>query len=100
MDARGERQVLLDREVLVERELLGHVAHPPLDLARLPEHVEAQHRAGAGVGPQQPAQHPQRGGLARAVRPEKPQMRPPSTRMAKSFTACSGPKLLFSPARR
>ncbi len=41
VDPGGEQQVFLDRQVLVERELLGHVANLALDLFGLGDDVEA-----------------------------------------------------------
>ncbi len=67
-----EREVLGDRHVLVERELLRHVAHLPADLRRaqvLPRTGELGHTTGRI---QQPAEHLDRGRLAGAVGPEQP----------------------------
>ena len=69
--ARDEVEVLLDRQVLVVAEALGHVADAPLDLGGAGAQVEAEGGAAAFVGREQPAQHADRGGLAAAVRPEK-----------------------------
>ena len=71
VDPGDELEVLGDREVLVQAELLRHVPDAPLDLGRGGADVEAERRAGALVGCQQPAQHPDRGRLAAAVRAEK-----------------------------
>ena len=62
-----EAQVLAHGEVLVEREALGHVAGLALNRLRLAREVEAEHLAMAAVRSQQPAEHAQAGGLARAV---------------------------------
>ena len=66
-----EIEVLLDRQVLVEREPLGHVADLALDTAAAADDVVAEHRPLAGVRRQKPADHADRGGLARAVGAEK-----------------------------
>ena len=71
VDAGDELQVLQDGEVLVEAEALRHVADVALDLLALGADVEAERRAAAAVGREQPAQHAQRGGLARAVGAEE-----------------------------
>src|SRR5215469_1831403 len=71
VDAGDEDEVLLDGQVLVEREPLGHVAGAALDLVGLPADVEAEAGSLAGVGVEQAAEHPERRGLARAVGPEK-----------------------------
>src|SRR6185503_19734972 len=69
--ARDELEVLAQRQVFPEREALGHVADLALDLRGLPDHVVAEAGAAAGVGLEQPADHPDRGGLAAAVGPEE-----------------------------
>ena len=51
---------------------LGDVADAAAYVLGLLDHVVAGHRRGAGRGPQQRRQHPQRGGLAGAVGPEEP----------------------------
>ena len=68
-----ERQVLADREVVVEGELLAHVADPAQQVpAAQPAGLPRQgHLAGAGF--QQPAEHLDGGGLAGAVGPQKPE---------------------------
>ncbi len=71
VDAGDEEQVLLDGQVLVEREPLRHVAGEALDLAGPRADVEAEAGALAAVGRQQPAQHPHGGGLAGAVGAEE-----------------------------
>ena len=72
VDGPEEAEVLLDREVGVERELLAHVAEPPLPrlgVAHDVETAEPLHRPGRGR--QQPGQHADRRGLARPVRAEE-----------------------------
>ena len=71
VEPRHEFQVLGNRQILVERELLGHVADLALDLQRLGPEVVAEHRALALVGRQQAAHDADRRRLARAVGPEK-----------------------------
>ena len=68
---RDEAQVLADRQVLPQRESLRHVADVALDRLRLAPDVEAEARPFAAVGRQQPAQHPDRRGLAAAVGTEE-----------------------------
>ena len=57
VDARVEVEVLAHREVVVERELLAHVADAPADLLALRRDVEAEH---AGACPRVGARRPQR----------------------------------------
>ena len=71
VEPRYEGEVLLDRQVLIEREPLGHVADLALDAGAVAADVEAEHRALAGVGGQQAADHADGGRLARAVGAEK-----------------------------
>jgi hypothetical protein len=71
VDAGAEVEILLDGQILVERETLGHVAGAALDLAALGGDVEAERLAVAAVRRQQPAQHPQRRRLARPVGAEE-----------------------------
>jgi hypothetical protein len=71
VDLAHELEVLPHREVLVEGEALGHVA----DLAAQPLGVggdpTVEHLGLAFGRPQEPAEHPDRGGLSRAVGTEK-----------------------------
>jgi len=69
--AGDEIEVFPHGHVLIERELLGHVAHMGLYQLGLLPHVEAQACAVAVVGAKQPAQHADKCGLARAVGAEK-----------------------------
>ena len=71
VEPRHEFQVLGDRQILVERELLRHVADFALDLQALGPDIVAEHRALALVGRQQAAQHADGRRLARAVRAEE-----------------------------
>ena len=71
VEAGDEVEVLLDGQVLVERELLGHVADPVLDGPALGAEVVAEHLALALVEGEQAAHHADRRGLARAVRAEE-----------------------------
>jgi len=66
-DLRGEVEILEDREILVEREALCHVADggaQPLDVAG---HLEPEQPGSAGGGQQQTEQHPQKSRFAGAV---------------------------------
>ena len=71
VEPRDEEEVLLDRQVLVERELLRHVADFALDARAVAPHVEAEHRPLAGVGRQQAADQADRRRLAGAVGAEE-----------------------------
>src|SRR6185369_6220895 len=68
---RDEVQVLAQREVVVEPELLRHVAHVAADLARLRAQVQPQAHALARIRGEQTAQHADRRRLAAAVRAEE-----------------------------
>jgi hypothetical protein len=54
-----------------QRHVAGHVGQPPVQRGGIPPRVAAEQPDGSGAGPQQAEQHPDRGRLARAVRPEK-----------------------------
>src|SRR4029077_990200 len=71
VDAGEEAKVLLHREVRIERERLGHVAHVPLDLVVLAGDVESGDLRPAAARRQQPAQHLDGRRLAGAIRTEK-----------------------------
>ena len=62
-----EVDVLFHGEIVVERELLRHVADVLADLFGILGDVEAGHGAPAGGGRQQPAEHADDGGFAGAV---------------------------------
>ncbi len=64
VQAGNEFEVFTDCQVLVERELLRHVANLVLDLQALGPEVIAEHGAFAFVGRQQPAHHADRCRLA------------------------------------
>src|SRR5262249_39013218 len=67
VEACDEFQVLAHRKILVEAEALRHVAYVTLDLVRLGADVVAEAGAATFVRREQPAQHPDGRGLARAV---------------------------------
>ena len=71
IEPRHELQVLGDRQILVEREFLRHVADFALDLQALGPDVVAEHLARAFVGRQQAAHDADGRRLAGAVRPEE-----------------------------
>ena len=71
LHAGEEQQVLAHAEVLVQRELLGHVPHPPPQGLGLRRDAQAEHLDLAGAGGQQPAQHADGGGLPGSVRAEE-----------------------------
>src|SRR5262249_56566131 len=66
-----EVEVLLNGEVLVEGEALGHVAHPAANALRVLADVEPEAGALAGVRGQEAAEHPEGGGLPAAIRAEE-----------------------------
>ena len=69
--ARVEAQVLVDAQVVVERELLRHVADDRLDPLRLDDEVDAEDGPAPPGGFEQAAEHAERRGFARPVRPEE-----------------------------
>src|SRR3982750_3948555 len=71
VDARDESEVLLDREVFVERKALRHVTRLALDRLRFPREIEAEHLAAPRIGREESAQHPKRRRLARAIGAEE-----------------------------
>src|SRR5262249_7384394 len=71
VDAAEEADVLIDREQLVEREALRHVADAPLDAFRIARDVDAADRRGARRRHEQPAEHADRRRLAGAVAAEE-----------------------------
>src|SRR5262249_37758582 len=71
VETRDEFQVLAHRQVLIETEALRHVADLALDLMRLRADVVAEAGALAFVGREQPCEHADGRGLARAVGTEK-----------------------------
>ena len=68
---RDQLQVLDRRQLVVQHRFVGHVRDDPLGLLRRPGQVDAEDRDCAAVGREQAGDHPQRGGLARAVRAEQ-----------------------------
>ena len=71
IDLGQEIEILVDRQVFVERELLRHVADPLAQGGRFPGHLEAQDERIACARREQSAEHPDRRRLARTVRPEE-----------------------------
>ena len=71
VDAAEEPDVLIDGQLLVEREALRHVADAALDAFGIAADVDAVDRGRAARRLQQPAQHADRRGLAGAVAAEK-----------------------------
>ena len=69
--ARHKVQVLADGEVVIEAELLRHVAHLALDGGGVFEDVQPQATAAAAVRREQAAEHAYGGGLAAAIGPQK-----------------------------
>jgi hypothetical protein len=66
-----EAQVLLGRELLVQRLLLEDQADPPADLGPLPDDVEAGDPGGPGGGVADGAEHLDGGGLPGPVGPQE-----------------------------
>src|SRR4029078_461757 len=66
-----ELDVLLDREVVVERKLLRHIADAPLDLFGWKTDADPSHHGASRRGGHQPAQHPDGSGFAGAVRSQE-----------------------------
>lgn len=62
-----EAQILLDRQVAVQREPSGHIAHPAANGPILLHYIEATHRSTAGIGCQQRCQNTEKGGLPGTV---------------------------------
>ena len=71
IDAGVEVDVLLDGQVLVERELLAHVADVGLDFLGLRADVEAGDAAAAAGRRQDPAEHADRRRFARSIGPQE-----------------------------
>ena len=71
VDAAEEADVLIDRQQLVEREPLRHVADPPLDAFGIARDVDAADDAPSRGRRQQAAQHADGRGLAGAVAAEE-----------------------------
>src|SRR5213079_1421110 len=68
-----EGQVFAGGEILVQPELLRHVADALADLLGRGRDVDARHGGGARRGLEDAAQHPDGGGLSRAIRPQQPE---------------------------
>ena len=64
-------QVLIHGQLVVERELLRHVADEALDFVRCLRHVKAGDARRAFARFEHAAQHPDDGGFAGAVRAEE-----------------------------
>ena len=62
-----EREILLDGEVLIEREASGHIADAFAKLLVVPHHVEPVYRCGAAVGQYQGGDDAEEGGFPGAV---------------------------------
>src|SRR5262249_37609383 len=70
-----EREVLVAGQLVVEAELLRHVADQPPHVASPVERVAAQHRDAPARGAQEAAEHADERGLPGAVRAEEPEDR-------------------------
>src|SRR5213594_4207218 len=71
VDARIEHEVLLDRQVVVQREALRHVADGRLDTLRIAAQIDAQHAPLALRRLEDPTQHAERRRLPGAVGSEE-----------------------------
>ncbi len=69
--AGDEFEIFQRRQLVVDHRLVGDPRHHLLGGDRIGERVDAEHRDGSGVGPQQPGHHAQRRGLAGAVGAEQ-----------------------------
>jgi len=78
VDAGVEIYVLLNGEVLVEAEALGHVGYLLLDDGAAPGGVPAPHGDGAAVAPQDGGEHAKERALAGAVGPHDAEDLPPA----------------------
>ena len=67
IDPRDELKVFADCQIAEQPELLCHIADLALDPAALGSQIKPQHFALTRIGNDQPADHPERGGLARAI---------------------------------
>src|SRR5438094_8511940 len=73
MQPAEEAQVLLRGQIRIEAEVVAHVADPAPELTPLAEGVAAEQLEAAFRGAGRGRQHPQQGGLARAVAAENSQ---------------------------
>jgi hypothetical protein len=80
VQACGKAQILVDRELAIQRRVLGQVADVPFRGHRPVDQIDAADRDAARAGREIAGQHLHRGGLAGAVGPEQPQ----------NFTASQG----------
>ena len=92
-------EILLDGQVLVEREVLGHVAGAALDLPALGDDVEAQSACRCRCpGVSRPQSMRSVVVLPEPLGPRKPVIRPSSTWIEKSLTTRRPPNDLFRPS--
>ena len=68
-----EAQILLDREVLIERELAWHVSYALPHLSHLFHHIKSIYLDHAAIGQQQRAKDAVERCLARSIRPYEPE---------------------------
>src|SRR3954454_4479891 len=69
VESRGEGQVLHQAEIVVEQRLVGDQAHRPSDIGGVAAERPPLEPHVPPVGPGEPGEHPEQGGLAGAVRP-------------------------------
>src|SRR5580658_1075929 len=67
INAAEKIDVLLDGQIVIQRELLRHVSNVPANFFRVRGYVEAAHLSAARSGAQQPAKNADDGGLAGAI---------------------------------
>ena len=68
-----QQQVLKTRQILIDRRILAGQPDQLTDPVGLLDDVRAADQGVTGIGPQQRGQHPDHGGLPRAVRPQQAQ---------------------------
>ena len=71
----GKDQILVSRQLIIERKLLRHVTDHVLDRFRVAHDIMAADACGAVAGFENSAKHPNDGRFPRAVRAEKPKDR-------------------------
>ena len=79
-DVHEKVDVLLDRQILIEAETLGHVADPVLDGRPVGDDVQTVDRDPARGGFEHRRRHPEQGGLSRPVGADEAEDRPPFDR--------------------
>ena len=94
IDAAEEAQVLLDREIAVERKFLRHVADMLPHAFGIARHVEAGHHGAAAAGRSRPQRMRMMVDLPAPLGPRKPMISPRAMRKLMWSTATNLPKRL------